>query len=114
MIVLGRCHGDLKPGNILLGEHDNVILGDFGNSKRIDEANTKGTTIGKTKHTHGTPLYGAPEILQDPYSEEDGVAKASRKVDMYAFAMVCYEVCSTFDIGVIYLVFEYAILLFFI
>jgi len=41
----------------------------------------------------GTPVYCAPEMLINPFEEFTGtVAKSSKKTDMYAFAMLAWEV----------------------
>jgi serine/threonine protein kinase len=47
-----------------------------------------------TAHARGTPLYSAPEMLINPYSETNlgEVAKPSRKTDIYAFAVLAWEV----------------------
>ena len=74
-------HRDLKPGNILLNDRYEPYIGDFGFSKFTETKNTM-----KQSMTGGTPLYMAPE-LYDNYTY-------GFKVDVYAFAMLVYEVLS--------------------
>jgi serine/threonine protein kinase len=66
-------HRDIKPGNILIGQHNRVILADFGLSKLVpsDDKNV------------GTPGFMAPEI----YGSEHG-----KKVDIFAFGMTFFEI----------------------
>ncbi|KAK5128191.1 hypothetical protein LTR08_004070 [Meristemomyces frigidus] len=54
-------HRDIKPENILVDQHGNVLLTDFGISKRYDsteEATTDGPSKGRTVK------YAAPEVMQ--------------------------------------------------
>jgi len=50
-------HRDLKLGNLFLGEHLVIKIGDFGLATKIDYVEEKKKTI------CGTPNYIAPEIL---------------------------------------------------
>jgi hypothetical protein len=52
------------------------------------------SSLSETSHIKGTPVYCAPEMLINPYLDvvTDKVAKASRKTDMYAFAILAWEV----------------------
>ena len=90
-------HGDLKPANVLLSEHHPPIirLGDFGESSvRVGGGSALvESSLKKTLSHRGTPLYNAPEMLDnvlDPNSD-GSVAKPSRKTDMYSFACICGE-----------------------
>jgi serine/threonine protein kinase len=50
-------HRDLKLGNIFLGEHLEIKIGDFGLATKIDFLSDKKRSI------CGTPNYIAPEII---------------------------------------------------
>ncbi|CAM03105.1 hypothetical protein A8924_4221 [Saccharopolyspora erythraea NRRL 2338] len=56
---VGIVHRDVKPGNVLLGKHGQVKLGDFGISRNAAES-----TLTRTGIVLGTPAYVAPEIAQ--------------------------------------------------
>ncbi|THG16929.1 G-type lectin S-receptor-like serine/threonine-protein kinase SD2-5 [Camellia sinensis] len=70
-------HLDIKPQNILLDEHFNAKISDFGLSKLIDKDQSQVETI-----MRGTPGYLAPEWLNSIISE---------KVDVYSFGVVVLE-----------------------
>ncbi|XP_028073400.1 G-type lectin S-receptor-like serine/threonine-protein kinase SD2-5 [Camellia sinensis] len=70
-------HLDIKPQNILLDEHFNVKISDFGLSKLIDKDQSQVETI-----MRGTPGYLAPEWLNSIVTE---------KVDVYSFCVVDLE-----------------------
>lgn len=69
-------HRDLKPANILLEDNDNPRVGDFGISREDDGDDSTMTKI-------GTPLYSAPEILNDRVY--------TTKVDVYSFGILLWE-----------------------
>ncbi|KAF8018063.1 hypothetical protein BT93_H3079 [Corymbia citriodora subsp. variegata] len=71
-------HLDIKPQNILLDEHFNAKLADFGLSKLIDKEQSHVMTI-----MRGTPGYLAPEWLSSIITE---------KVDVYSFGIVMLEI----------------------
>jgi serine/threonine protein kinase len=79
----GLLHRDIKPANIMLPNHDNVRLTDFG----IASLNTSTSTgVAKTGTITGSMQYLAPELL------EDSVVDA--RSDIYSFGCVLYEMFS--------------------
>ena len=100
--AVGLIHGDLKPENILLGDEKltSVKVADFGMSKM--RANHTKSDLGKstvqlTDTIQGTPKYCSPEMLKSSEASGgggSGVASASRSTDMYAFAVIAWEVLS--------------------
>jgi serine/threonine protein kinase len=83
-------HRDLKPANILFGEHDRVVVSDFGLARMIapDEARPRAsdtTTWGSISGgaVLGTPAYMAPE-------QAEGYP-AGEPADRYSLGIVAYE-----------------------
>ena len=56
---LGVLHLDIKPGNVLLDEHGEALVADFGLARRLEE-----TLAGVSEEVSGTPSYMAPEQVQ--------------------------------------------------
>lgn len=74
----GVVHRDLKSDNILLDEHDNAYLSDFGIAKDL------GGSVNLTKDAIlGTPAYLAPEQIRGDI--------ASAQSDIYALGILAYE-----------------------
>ncbi|KAI9015399.1 kinase-like domain-containing protein [Hyaloraphidium curvatum] len=80
---LGILHGDIKSLNVLI-DGTRALIADFGLSKvRQGIMSTAGTSAGGLS---GTPGFLSPELLDGQPLRKPG--------DVYAFAMLCYEVVS--------------------
>eukprot|EP01116_Phalansterium_solitarium_P021022 TRINITY_DN6399_c0_g1_i2.p1 TRINITY_DN6399_c0_g1~~TRINITY_DN6399_c0_g1_i2.p1 ORF type:complete len:531 (+),score=104.83 TRINITY_DN6399_c0_g1_i2:286-1878(+) len=73
-------HRDLKPQNLLIDEHWNIKVCDFGLSA-IKPRNVK---IRDGKNIPGTPLWMAPEVLLGKEVDD--------KADVYSFGIVMWEI----------------------
>ncbi|MFK3774158.1 serine/threonine-protein kinase [Pseudomonas sp. NPDC089406] len=78
----GVLHGDIKPSNLILGEHG-VQLFDFGLGQAMDGVLEGLAKLSRQRISAWTPAYAAPELL-------DG-APLSPASDLFAAACVIYE-----------------------
>jgi serine/threonine-protein kinase len=77
----GVIHRDLKPGNILIDEHDVVKIADFGFAKAMSTASSLSLSV--TGGVLGTPAYMAPELWRGK--------PASEQSDIYSMGCIAYE-----------------------
>ncbi|HJT56478.1 MAG TPA: serine/threonine-protein kinase [Ktedonobacteraceae bacterium] len=70
-------HRDVKPGNMLIGQHDEILLSDFGVALVAQSSHSQ-----STQDTVGTVAYMAPEQIE-------GKPKAAS--DQYALGISVYE-----------------------
>jgi serine/threonine protein kinase len=73
-------HRDLKPANVLLDEHDQVYLADFGIAKLLIQ---DARTITNANQVIGTPGYMAPEQVTGQM--------ASAATDIYGLGILAYQ-----------------------
>ncbi|HUF17527.1 MAG TPA: serine/threonine-protein kinase, partial [Thermoanaerobaculia bacterium] len=79
----GIVHRDLKPANIMLtADRQRVVLMDFGLA-RLSAPTAGELSITETGAIVGSPVYMAPEQLED--------GEVSPATDIYAFGAVIYE-----------------------
>jgi len=73
-------HRDLKPQNLLIDEHWNIKICDFG----LSAIKPKNHKIRDGKNIPGTPLWMAPEVLLGKEVDD--------KSDVYSFGIVMWEI----------------------
>lgn len=72
-------HRDIKPGNILLSDGNEVRLTDFGVAKHLPTLNDEATTV-----NIGTPGYQGPEVLDRSEQHATGL-------DIWGVGVVFWE-----------------------
>lgn len=79
--VSGAVHGDLKPGNLLIGPASRIAIADMGLSRLFDPTGQPG------EHPMaGTPAYMAPE-----FARVDLPAEFVQRADVYALGVIAFE-----------------------
>jgi eukaryotic-like serine/threonine-protein kinase len=76
----GVVHRDLKPENVMVDEHDNIKLIDFGIA---GNAGSRRLTFAKFSPTMGTPDYVSPEQVKGQ--------RGDARSDLYALGVMFYE-----------------------
>ncbi len=76
----GVAHRDLKPENVMVDEHDNIKLIDFGIASY---AGARRLTFAKFSPTMGTPDYVSPEQVKGQ--------RGDARSDLYALGVILYE-----------------------
>ena len=79
----GVVHRDLKPENVMVDEHDNIKLIDFGIA---GNAGARRLTFAKFSPTMGTPDYISPEQAKGQ--------RGDARSDLYALGIMLYEMLS--------------------
>lgn len=82
----------VAQGNILVTASHRACLADFGLSSVVDSQGLKTPSLSSGGPEGGTVRFQAPELI-DP----DIVGLRSQASDIYAFALVCYEVCLSYN-----------------
>jgi serine/threonine protein kinase len=70
-------HRDVKPGNLLIGQHDDILLSDFGIALVAQNSHSQ-----STQETVGTASYMAPEQIE---------GKPRAASDQYSLGIIVYE-----------------------
>jgi len=83
----GIIHRDIKPANILITQHENAVITDFGISKIIGERRGY-TRVGTIA---GTVEYFPPELI---IAKDNEMKTPSVQTDIYALGVTLFEMCT--------------------
>ncbi|KAJ8415215.1 hypothetical protein AAFF_G00009130 [Aldrovandia affinis] len=87
-------HRDLKSSNIVVKNHGECVLCDFGLALRLDLSLTVDDFANSGQV--GTARYMAPEVLESRVNLED--LEAFKQMDVYSMALVLWEMVSRCDV----------------
>ncbi|KAK7460514.1 hypothetical protein VKT23_009234 [Stygiomarasmius scandens] len=95
-------HGDLKGTNILIDDHEQAVITDFGLSKVMEDVTSsmpgedgKENKVLSTSFFAGSTRWMAPELIQALVEDEGGkIPQVTTHSDVYAFASVCLEIAT--------------------